>query len=283
MPAYNHTASQRGKIIEKRIQEVVDAVHALNGKVERQLFSALGKKLDDATLKKQLQDIQSFVKATDGEIRQWLFDTVPESYVQGLNEANKNLKTAKVKLDDVLKQEKFLLHRNAINILLKDSYLDFGNTMVGVVKQSERILTDVAKRQIRNNIIAGEMTGASVKEVAADIRSTLEQQGFKVVINKAGTKLELPTYAEMLARTNLIKSANEGVINRTREAGGDFVEWLAASDERTCDICESYDGKIFSISGKSSNFDEVPDCPAHPNCRCSLAPRPDITEEDVDE
>jgi len=43
------------------------------------------------------------------------------------------------------------------------------------------------------------------------------------------------------------------------------VEWLAAIDERTCDVCGAHHGQRYSI-------DKHPEIPAHPNCRCILVP-----------
>ena len=43
------------------------------------------------------------------------------------------------------------------------------------------------------------------------------------------------------------------------------VLWIAEQDERTCEICNGYHGKVFDI-------DKVPDIPVHANCRCHLEP-----------
>ena len=43
------------------------------------------------------------------------------------------------------------------------------------------------------------------------------------------------------------------------------MEWLAALDERMCDVCEAHHGKQYPIN-------DHPEIPAHPNCRCILIP-----------
>ena len=45
--------------------------------------------------------------------------------------------------------------------------------------------------------------------------------------------------------------------------------WHSENGEHTCDVCKSFDGKIFDF------YDEVPERP-HPNCRCTV----EVIEED---
>jgi len=71
--------------------------------------------------------------------------------------------------------------------------------------------------------------------------------------------------ATMLVRTETMKAVNTGVISRYEAAGAEEVEFLAALDDKTCDECDSLNGKTFPIG-------EAPDVPIHPNCRCSWLP-----------
>ena len=72
--------------------------------------------------------------------------------------------------------------------------------------------------------------------------------------------------ARMIARTEVINAYNVGAKKRYEQAGlteKDMV-WITTFDERTCVICSGYDGMLISKTG------EIP--PAHPNCRCTIAP-----------
>ncbi len=71
--------------------------------------------------------------------------------------------------------------------------------------------------------------------------------------------------AYRIARFETMLSLNQGTINRYYQRGIEKVEWIAGYDEHTCDECLALDGKIFDI-------DDIPDCPLHVNCRCTLAP-----------
>jgi SPP1 gp7 family putative phage head morphogenesis protein len=138
------------------------------------------------------------------------------------------------------------------------------------------MLSDVARQQIRGQMVAGELSGESVYKIARDVRQTIAEDGFKVMVDRAGRKWQLPDYSEMLARTHLIKTANEGVVNRMAVLGYDIVEWSIG--DNPCDLCDDLNGKLFSISGDSSEYDALSEQPPrHPNCRCSLLPRPELS------
>lgn len=86
--------------------------------------------------------------------------------------------------------------------------------------------------------------------------------------------------AEMIARTETMYALNQSTLQEYKDDDIEYVEWLTAFDDRTCDEksgpeielpdgsvvygCEAMDGKIFKV-------DEVPAIPVHPNCRCGIA------------
>ena len=74
----------------------------------------------------------------------------------------------------------------------------------------------------------------------------------------------------LLARTETIRAHHVATINTYREAGVEGVsvlaEWSTAGDDRVCSICESLEGKVFTL-------DEIEGMiPAHPQCRCVAIP-----------
>ena len=71
--------------------------------------------------------------------------------------------------------------------------------------------------------------------------------------------------ARVMARTETMYAFNTAANEEYKAYGVGKVEWVAALDERMCDICGKYHGKIYPI-------DEAPDAPAHPNCRCVKIP-----------
>jgi SPP1 gp7 family putative phage head morphogenesis protein len=72
--------------------------------------------------------------------------------------------------------------------------------------------------------------------------------------------------ARTMARTETVTAFNRGAQIRYEQYGYTHWEWIAALDERTCPVCGALDGKVF----KFGDSQDIP--PAHPNCRCSIAP-----------
>lgn len=75
---------------------------------------------------------------------------------------------------------------------------------------------------------------------------------------------------QRLARTESSRVADEYSRQLYREQGYDKLEWIA--EPTACNICKKLDGKVFE-------FDKTPECPAHPNCYCSVIPALDAEKE----
>ncbi len=73
--------------------------------------------------------------------------------------------------------------------------------------------------------------------------------------------------AQRIARTEIMMASNQGSIEGYKQSGVSEVEFWAARDERTCEICMGMHGDIERIN-------EAPPVPAstHPNCRCLWLP-----------
>lgn len=72
--------------------------------------------------------------------------------------------------------------------------------------------------------------------------------------------------AERIARTESVNAAVDACRVRYEQAGVTEFEYIAASDDRLCAICASYNGKIYKLTDN----EHLP--PIHPNCRCAIAP-----------
>lgn len=68
-----------------------------------------------------------------------------------------------------------------------------------------------------------------------------------------------------LIRTENMHYLNSASLQRYNECGIKKVQIWVALDERTCEHCMQYHGKIYDI-------DKVPILPLHPHCRCTYLP-----------
>jgi len=73
------------------------------------------------------------------------------------------------------------------------------------------------------------------------------------------------TRAQLIARTEVIRIANEGHLGMMEAKGTKYVKWIAApEDGRLCKLCKEKDGKIFTVAEAHGMI------PLHPRCRCGF-------------
>src|SRR3989304_103710 len=121
---------------------------------------------------------------------------------------------------------------------------------------------DFVKR-IRRAIVQSQINGDSIPTA---VKRLADELGIDV--GRGGVERGLRARLEMIARTEILRSSNLGAM-AIYEANRDVLEgweWIATKDERTCDICGPRDGKKPAFD---SGYEQPP---AHPNCRCGVAP-----------
>jgi SPP1 gp7 family putative phage head morphogenesis protein len=106
------------------------------------------------------------------------------------------------------------------------------------------------KKELLRNISTGMLEGWNPRKMGRELRKSVKISRHR---------------AEMICRTETIRSYAQGSVNQYKKAGVHYWEWIASYDERTCPVCSSLDGKVFRVG--------EPQPPIHPNCRCSVAPR----------
>lgn len=99
-------------------------------------------------------------------------------------------------------------------------------------------------------LLTGLQQGKTVTEIAVNMHNFVGQ-GFNE--------------CHRLVRTETMHYLNDATLQRYIDAGVKYVQIWAAEDERTCDECSKYHGKIYPI-------DKCPHVPFHPNCRCTIIP-----------
>jgi len=128
-------------------------------------------------------------------------------------------------------------------------------------------VTDDLRADIRRELLQGIIQGESVQQIARRLTTGTALQ--------RGVFARVETRAEVIARTETIRSFNQGALWQFQLNGVKRVVWMTARDDRTCPYCRPLDGQVFPI-------DRLPlgGPPIHPRCRCMV--RPDIqTDEQV--
>ena len=139
---------------------------------------------------------------------------------------------------------------------------------------NQKLMEELLERPWQGNNFSGRLWG-NQKKLAVGLNNILLtglQQGKTVVEIAVGLNNFMGkgfNAAHRLVRTESIHYLNSAALQRYADAGIRKVQIRVAADERTCEHCMQYHGKIYDI-------DKVPILPMHPNCRCVYLPVVDV-------
>ena len=171
----------------------------------------------------------------DRDIKRIIEMNIPLAYRAGFRKALSDLKKAGIKIES---HEFTIRDLEAIKVLNENGFSLCKTLGEDAKKESKRIISE------------GYLRGASINEIADELR------------DKVGSMTR--NRAEMIARTETIRAYNTAATNQYNRYGVKKWVWITAFDDRTCNICANLDGTVHEYG--------EPTPPAHPLCRCSVLP-----------
>lgn len=180
------------------------------------------------------------------------------SYQRGIQHANRALEEEGVTVNQSDLESLFNMpvHADAVQRLYTRNFEELSG------------ITEAMNQQISRELADGFAEGHSPYKIADNITDR---------VNKIGK-----TRATVLARTEVIRAHSDATLNRFEQMGIDEItikaEWETAGDSRVCPLCQTLEGKTYTIEqARSATFtfdgSEFPvQPPAHPQCRCALLP-----------
>lgn len=112
-------------------------------------------------------------------------------------------------------------------------------------------------------IKGGTTTG---NEIGTKIYKALKDKGLKL-IDSRGSYWEPERYVRMYSRTRTREIQTQGIENRMGDYGLDLVKISEHLDVDGQDICNDYEGNIYSLSGSHPRYPALTvRTPFHPNC-----------------
>lgn len=229
--------------------------------------------------------VRKIVKDLDREASAWAMSAIPEMYLQAGRKSRTALEIlgkkprkkplsnparvmAETTLDFYLKANRSIM-RSAEAFLTMA--MEAGRTTSKVSLQEYSLgqsdpawLNQAAERAMKEEWSKGELKKAITEHLAGMV-----ENGNMININ--GRYLVMDSYADMVARTSLRDAATTATRDLCREYENDLVE---VSDHGTeCEVCEPFEGEVFSLSGKDPNHAAIEEYPPyHPNCLHSILP-----------
>jgi SPP1 gp7 family putative phage head morphogenesis protein len=133
---------------------------------------------------------------------------------------------------------------------------------VGPLPPDPQVLSILNNRNISAIMGINDELAKRVKESLTT--GILKGEGMERLAERLSEDTSIPiTRARIVARTETMYAFNNAALTEFERFGIHTVEWLTAEDERTCKRCGPLNHKVFKMG-------QQPDCPLHPNCRCTL-------------
>lgn len=215
------------------------------------------------------KNIKSILKDLGVETNQWIEQNMPAAYQAGMSDAVAQLDALGAKIG--IGSNFTAIDTKAIQALMDDATLSFGNALSAVNRSAQQVFTKAAKDEIRMTIAQGVVTSNDRKMIVNNIKQLIEEDGISALEDKAGRSWTLDRYADMLARTKIVEARNTGLQNQMLENGYDLVQ---VSEHGATDVCADWEGEILSLSGDTDGYATVDEATAdglfHPNCQHAI-------------
>lgn len=233
-----------------------------------------------------------------------LYDRFEFAWIDWLNNANKIIEDERWKQINIAKKEKRMLKKLPFNkkldpFVIKSLTNDFIDDIDFTISNSKKpfnlllrlIETDNKRGKAREKIKAfleedevekiireaNDYSEARKKLIDELIKRADDDQFITLITDKIDPKtgiekiirFNIKKYAERLLRTVTRQLQTDATLMAAAEVDSDLVQ--VSSHNTNCPICIEYEGKIYSISGKSRIFPPLIDSPPyHPYCLHSI-------------
>ena len=146
----------------------------------------------------------------------------------------------------------------------------FDNQIYDGINQVKKNIHSVVRKMALEQKISGGKTSEKVSEAV----EFLSKQNIFTFEDKLGRIYSLESYAEMAIKTIQSAAINKSVFNASLQLKNDLVKM--SSHSTSCPICAMYQGRIYSITGKTKGYPPlsiinngavVQYSVLHPNCR----------------
>lgn len=279
---------------EDVFEAVLDKINLLDEFVKKHLTNDLLVDLIKCPLEPRYKYVQvgitRFVTHTFSvEINEWLEKSGINETIKNISIVNpdpfaKPIKNAQLKAHVAGGQTVFSTFDVKVDFALRDKNVEKLYEEYAI-KLSEQVASQL-QNKIKFEILEGLKTAESIPKIRNRILNTYNKPLDIVVKPKLNDKGEIirqgyqyqmspKHWATTVARTEVMAGYTKGRLEGFKQGGVvDRVEYSVSADERLCDICAPFDGKIYKLSDANGVI------PQHPNCRCQWIPL--VSEGSVD-
>ena len=240
------------------------------------------------------QEVDRIVKKLNRSVIKWADNAIPEAYRKGYDVSRTRLEILGAEID---KEFPPITHKNAagdytdntIDVLLKANMSIKPNVAIYLylARQASNSLMQIQEFSFENEEVLMGILDDAIEEGAS--RGKLEQLirvHFKrdlyerkfIKIN--GRNYDMIKYARMVARTEMRTVQSAAVKNTCQQFNNDLVEISSHGTDCRSNICQQYEGNVYSISGNHPVYPVLDSWPGwHQNCEHSAAPTSEVALE----
>lgn len=223
--------------------------------------------------KELLQQVNKELALLQSRATPLMENLIKEAYVKSVIYVNRklNIKMKSTKEADILK-ELSKTHRKTINVFIRNKLNDLSDVNYFIGRQ----IKDNIQKAVEEAVGLKLGTNETLKECKKNILKNFSEQGITAIKTKNNRYIRMDAYAEMVARSTTREVTNTATILQVSELGYDLVKMSEHSG--ACPICQKYEGRVYSISGKDKRFPRLDVAFSsgyaniHPRCRHVLEP-----------
>lgn len=260
---------QNQQLIKSEIAELV-------GKYKARIIETLQKALeskrpDPAYYERRMEEIRKTAAVMANKFESYLNKRMTDYYSDGKTIGVKQLQSMGF---DLL--QKARVPTTQLQRIIQDSVSRFIEAQSEGLLQIEDIFRNTQQAalteiQINRAIAEGIVMQPGPRQQAKYLADAIKKQlnGQLLVIN--GRNYNPDSYAELVVRTRGREAQSAGAADSLREYGVDTVR--ISDHHTTTEICQHYEGNIYSLDGKTPGYDILPQMPPyHPNCKHVMYP-----------
>lgn len=262
----------RIKGLEKKIDRVSD-------RISRILVNAFSSgNTSNAFWNKVRSDLRAEYKKLEKIYSDWAKEEIPKTYRRSVAAQMSRINNLKSVTNEAQKNITSLLKTNSSRviqqILAADAIASYNQALAAGLNNVFRLTRVAQQTLINESIINREIIDAleqgnlrrGISGLSREFRTKLQQIVPNQWYVQAGSKRYKPSfYAELLARTKFHEAQAQGTVITANNYNTDLVH--VSTHNTTTEICQQYENKIFSLSGKDKRFPIIDQTsPFHPNC-----------------
>jgi len=216
-----------------------------------------------------LRELDTYLKTLTDKSNSWYETNLKSAYKDGAHDVMDYLKNLGVQNIIYTKDDYDIMSQ-----LIDSSQRFTQEAISGVKRSSSKVLDEFTIKRLQQMISDDVKDSVSLRQLKGELLEYLQKKGVTIK-DSTGRRWQLDKYAEMMARTDMMNSYNQGVANQILHRKGDLA-YITSYAGCKCDVCLKWEGQVVSISGTDPKYPKLDDAYAdgvfHPNCKHRLRP-----------